>query len=257
MPRPVDQVTADERAKGRPGLVRLAAPRYPERFPDTVRRVVDGRPVFDAAGKPVFDPHPKAGQPHPQANQVVRNTVQFRDGGERISVHSTGPAFWNSDGTAVDSDLTSGPPGFLAAAPNVGFGFRVRVTGEYWYAPDPADWSRRIEVGPLRYSDGKPLPHTRPRVVEHRVEWDTPQGVALTFCKPGLLDTWLTLSGPEHNTGWSWTVTFIGITPEKAYQCHWEDAAGGFGTLPVTVTGDQHSVGPLPDGLPYPVLVVR
>ena len=30
MPRPVDLVTADERAKGRPSLVRLAAPRYPE-----------------------------------------------------------------------------------------------------------------------------------------------------------------------------------------------------------------------------------
>ena len=252
MPRPVDQVTADERGKGRPCLVRLAAPRYPEVFPDTVVRLVDGVRVTV--------PHPKAGQLHPQAGQVVRNTVQFRDPdrpGERISVHSTGPAFWNSDGSAVDSDLTAGPPGFLAAAPNVGFGFRVRVTGEYWYAPDPQDWSRRIEVGPLRYSDGKPLPHTRPRVVEHRVEWDTPQGVALTFCKPGLLDTWLTLSGPEHNTGWSWTVTFVGVEPEKSYQCHWEDAAGGFGTLPVVVTGDQHSVGPLPDGLTYPVLVVR
>src|SRR3990172_12367875 len=163
MPRPVDQVTADERGKGRPGLVRLAAPRYPEVFPDTVRRA-DGTVV----------PHPQAGQPHPQANQVIRNTVHFRDPdkGERMSVHSTGPAFWNSDGSAVDSDLTAGPPGFLAAAPNVGFGFRVRVTGEYWYAPDPADWSRRVEVGPLRYSDGKPLPPTRPRVVEHRVECD-------------------------------------------------------------------------------------
>src|SRR3990167_2456539 len=100
MSRPVDQATAEKR-QGRPGLVRLPAPRYPEKYPE---KRGDGTP------------HPKAGLPHPQANQVIRNTVRFVDSdtGEQISEHSTGPAFWNEDGTAVDSDLTAGPPGVLA-----------------------------------------------------------------------------------------------------------------------------------------------
>ena len=203
MPRPVDQVTAAERARGRPGLVRLAVPRHPERYPDTMVRL-------DAKGEPVTVPHPKAGQPHPQSNQVIRGTVRFVDSdtGEQISEHSTGPAFWNEDGTAVDPDLTAGPPGFLAAGKaELGFGFRLRGNGGF-ITEHPA--SGTIEVGPPEYWDGarwKTLPLTQRQIVGNRVEWDTPQGVFIVAVKGGLVTTELLVSGPEHLTGWRQTVS--------------------------------------------------
>ena len=210
MPRPVDQVTADERAKGRPGLVRLAAPRYPEKYPDKILRVVDGEPVRDAKNDLVYDPHPQAGQPHPQANQVIRGAVRFRDEdtGDRISVHSTGPAFWTEDGTAVDTDLTAGPPGFLAAGKaELGFGFRLRGNGGF-ITDHPAGGT--VEVGGPEYlspTGWRILPLTQRQIVENRVEWDTPQGLFIVAVKGGLVITELLVASAEHLTGWRQAVS--------------------------------------------------
>ena len=202
MPRPVDLVTAEKR-KGRPGLVRLAVPRYPERYPETVVRL-------DVEGEPVTAPHPNAGQPHPRANQVVRNTIHFRDAdtGEPVSVHSTGPAFWTEDGTAVDSDLITGPPGFLAAArKELGFGFRVRGNGGF-ITEHPVGGT--VEVGPPEWfspTGWRVLPLGQRTVIENRVEWVTPQGVLRIAVKAGLVITELEVGGPEHLTGWRQTVS--------------------------------------------------
>src|SRR3990172_4098053 len=200
MPRPVDQVTADERGKGRPGLVRLAAPRYPEAFPDTVRRA-DGTVV----------PHPQAGQPHPQAGQVVRNTVHFRDPdrpGERISVHSTGPAFWNSDGSAVDTDLIVGPGVFVATAkPALGFGFRLQADGGFTTTHPVGG---KVTVGGIEWlspAGYQPLMVSGWTVMENRAEGLTAQGTLIVACKGGLVTTNLLVTAAEHLTGWRQAVS--------------------------------------------------
>jgi len=202
MPRPVDQVTADERGKGRPGLVRLAAPRYPEVFPDTVVRLVDGVRVTV--------PHPKAGQLHPQAGQVVRNTVRFRDTdtGGHVSVHSTGPAFWNSDGSAVDSDLIVGPGLFVATAnAALGFGFRLQADGGFTTTHPQGG---KVTVGGIEWLSSagyQSLVVGGWTVIENRAEGLTAQGTLIVAVKGGLVITELLVTEAKYLTGWRQSVS--------------------------------------------------